>query len=83
MIVCRMNLPDAAQQVYRDPFNRAWRDAAADESRHLLAQTQAWSEVRERFERDDLSAHWIPRAAVLEPRVVTKKRAVAKKRSAR
>jgi cation transport regulator len=46
--VCRLNLPEPALQVYRDAFNRAWK-AAND---HRIAQMEAWSEVRRRFERD-------------------------------
>ncbi|HEX8170793.1 MAG TPA: ChaB family protein [Thermoanaerobaculia bacterium] len=67
--VCRINLPEAAQRVYRDAFNRAWKQAPQEKMRFQLAQTQAWMEVRDRFERDRETGRWIPKAAPLEPRV--------------
>ena len=60
--VCRLNLPEDAQKIYREAFNRAWRQAAEEEkSRHQLAQRQAWSEVRLRFEREKETGRWKPR----------------------
>ncbi len=61
-VVCRINLPVDAQQVYRDAFNRAWKlHADKNGDRHRLAQSHAWAEVRARFERDQLSGRWLPR----------------------
>jgi cation transport regulator ChaB len=56
-LVCRINLPPDALQVYREAFNRAWRTT----SRYRAAQDHAWSEVRARFEREKKSGKWIPR----------------------
>ena len=62
--VCRLNLPEDAQKIYRDAFNRAWRQATAEEkARHRLAQSQAWNEVRSRFEREKETGRWVPRNA--------------------
>ncbi|HEX2120122.1 MAG TPA: ChaB family protein [Thermoanaerobaculia bacterium] len=58
-IVCRLHLPTSALRVYRDAFNRAWKDAPDGKSRHHVAQTRAWSEVRERFERDKVTGRWV------------------------
>jgi cation transport regulator ChaB len=54
-MVCRLNLPEDALQVYRDEFNRAWRQT----SRYRAAQDHAWREVRKRFERDQKTGHWV------------------------
>lgn len=69
--VCRLNLPEAALRVYRDSFNRAWRKAG-EAARFQLAQSEAWSAVRRRFERDRVTGRWVPR----------KRSASARKRSA-
>ena len=70
--VCQLNLPEAAQKVYREAFNRAWSKASEDRSRYRAAQDHAWTEVRKKFERDKDTGRWVPKAAQLEP-----KRAVA------
>jgi cation transport regulator ChaB len=56
--VCRLNLPETAQQVYREAFNRAWRSA----NNYPAAQQEAWGEVRRRFERDSYG-RWRTRGA--------------------
>jgi cation transport regulator ChaB len=67
--VCQLNLPEAAQKVYREAFNRAWSRAGEDRSRYRMAQDHAWTEVRKRFEREKESGRWVPKAAQLEPRL--------------
>ena len=52
---CRVNLPEAAQQVYREAWNRAW-DNAADPR---VARDRAWQEVREQFGRDAVTGRWM------------------------
>ncbi len=52
---CKVNLPEAAQQVYREAWNRAW-DNSADPR---LARDQAWQQVREQFERDAVTGRWL------------------------
>lgn len=60
--VCRLNLPEPAQQVYCDAFNRAWGRVDDEKVRYRLAQQEAWGEVRRRFERDE-SGRWRTRGA--------------------
>ena len=76
-IVCQLNLPEAALKVYREAFNRAWSASSENGSRYRAAQEQAWTEVREKFEREKATGRWVPKTAQLEPRVAPagKKRA--------
>jgi cation transport regulator ChaB len=60
--VCRLNLPEAAQRIYRDAFNRAWRQTEDAKTRYRFAQQQAWIEVRKRFEREKETGRWIARS---------------------
>lgn len=56
---CQLNLPRAAQHVYKDAWNRAW-----DESRdRQVSRTRAWQEVRRHFHRDAASGRWVPQPA--------------------
>lgn len=82
--VCRLNLPEGALEVYRDSFNQAWHQAAPGKSRHHVAQTHAWNEVRRYFERDKETGRWVPKAAKLKARVTRTRTAVEpQKHSAR
>ena len=69
--VCQLNLPEPALHVYRDAFNRAWRDAAPGRNRFAIAQNAAWSEVRRCFARDPRTGRWD--ASVAEPRPIRKR----------
>jgi cation transport regulator ChaB len=55
--VWRLNLPEAAQHVYKDAFNRAW--AERRDERH--ARNCALAEVRRRFVKDPLTGRWVAR----------------------
>ncbi|HEY0142108.1 MAG TPA: ChaB family protein [Thermoanaerobaculia bacterium] len=57
-LVCQINLPEAAQHVYRTAYNNAWKRR----NDHKYAQEQAWIAVRQQFARDPLSRRWIARA---------------------
>src|ERR1051325_6820546 len=46
--VWRVNLPETAQHVYKDAFNRAW----AERRDERAARTHAWNAVRRNFRRD-------------------------------
>lgn len=59
--VCRLNLPEPAQKVYRDAFNQAWQRTDEPRERYRAAQHHAWTEVRNRFMRDHETGRWIPR----------------------
>jgi cation transport regulator ChaB len=63
--VCRINLPEAAQRAYREAFNRAWQHADEPKTRYRIAQAQAWSEVRNLFERDRETGRWMAKPVVL------------------
>ncbi len=80
--VCQLNLPEAAQHVYKDAYNRAWTDAAGRNGRDRIALLHAWNVVRERFERDALTGRWVPKTAALQPRV-ERAAAATRKRVAR
>jgi cation transport regulator ChaB len=67
--VCQLNLPEAAQKVYRNAFNRAWREAKEERNRFVTAQNDAWAAVRSKFERDKETGRWMARTTTLEPRV--------------
>lgn len=69
---CRINLPEAAQHVYREAWNRAW-DNSAD---LRLARDRAWREVREQFERDAVTGCWMRRATAIPLRAVSDEAAV-------
>jgi cation transport regulator len=81
-LVCQINLPEAALKVYRAAYNKAWAQYGEDPERHALAQGQAWSAVREKFEREKETGRWIPRTATLEPRIARLRNRLAAKRSA-
>jgi cation transport regulator ChaB len=70
---CRINLPEAAQHVYREAWNRAW-DNSADA---YVARDRAWREVREQFERDAVTGRWMRRATTIPLRAVSEDSNVA------
>ena len=70
---CRINLPEAAQHVYRDAWNHAW-DNCADP---YVARDLAWREVREQFERDAVTGCWMRRATPITLHAVTEESSVA------
>jgi cation transport regulator ChaB len=54
-------LPDDAQKVYLETYNRAWdeyQEATGDMSRHSVAHRQAWATIEQAFERDPNSGTW-------------------------
>jgi cation transport regulator ChaB len=52
---CRLHLPDAALHVYKNAWNRAWEQSQDFDQ----ARDSAWTEVRNRFERDALTGRWV------------------------
>ena len=72
-IHCRVNLPEAAQHVYREAWNRAW-DNSADQR---IARDRAWREVREQFERDTVTGCWMRRASTMPLHAVADETSVA------
>jgi cation transport regulator ChaB len=55
-------LPDDAQKVYLETYNRAWdeygQETTGDMSRHSVAHRQAWATIEQGFERDPNSGTW-------------------------
>jgi cation transport regulator ChaB len=55
-------LPDDAQKVYLETYNRAWDDydqeTTDDMSRHSVAHRQAWATIEQVFERHPNSGNW-------------------------
>ena len=70
---CRINLPEAAQHVYREAWNRSW-DNSADP---YVARDRAWREVREQFERDAITGRWMRRPTPISLRAVSDETKVA------
>ncbi len=60
----RDNLPEHAQEIYREAFNSAWEqysdpeDRRGDQSREATAHQVAWSAVKEEYEKDEESGEW-------------------------
>lgn len=61
-------LPKHAQDIYRAAFNSAWdeySDASkrrGSESREEAAHRVAWAAVKDKYEKDDKSGKWQPKA---------------------
>jgi cation transport regulator len=60
----RDNLPEHAQEIYREAYNSAWEQYAdpeerrGDASREETAHKVAWSAVKETYEKDEDSGEW-------------------------
>lgn len=58
------NLPEHAQDIYREAFNSAWEqykdpeDRRGDASREETAHKVAWSAVKKEYEKDEKSGEW-------------------------
>jgi cation transport regulator ChaB len=55
---CQLNLPEAAQHVYKDAFNRLWAETADERA----ARSGAFAAVHERFEKDRTTGRWVPKS---------------------
>jgi len=49
----RNHLPPAAQSVYREAFNHAWKTYAHDVRQEEIAHRVAWAAVKRRFHKAD------------------------------
>lgn len=58
----RESLPDEAQGIYLDAFNRAWDQFAGEENdeeaREAAAHQEAWTVVRETY-RQENNGRWV------------------------
>lgn len=55
----RRHLPSAAQDVYREAFNHAWKTYSRDVRREEIAHRVAWAAVKRRFHKED-DGDWYP-----------------------
>lgn len=58
----RRHLPMAAQDVYREVFNHAWKTYARDIRQEEIAHRVAWAAVKRRFHKDE-EGDWAPDSA--------------------
>lgn len=49
----RNHLPDHAQDIFREAFNHAWREYAADPRREEIAFRVAWAAVKKVYVHGD------------------------------
>jgi len=49
------NLPQHAQEIYKEAFNNAWDEYNHDEE---TAHKVAWSAVKNEYEKDEQSGEW-------------------------
>lgn len=60
----RDNLPEKAQEIYKEAFNSAWDqyadpdDRRGDASREEVAHRVAWSAVKNTYEKDEDTGRW-------------------------
>jgi cation transport regulator len=58
------NLPEHAQDIYREAYNSAWEQykdpdkRRGDDSREETAHKIAWSAVKNGYEKDDKNGKW-------------------------
>ena len=61
-------LPEGAQKLYLDAYNRAWQeydeDAAIGQSRGTLAHQQGWVAVRHEYVQDQGTGLWHRRGEI-------------------
>jgi cation transport regulator len=60
----RNNLPEHAQEIYKEAFNSAWEEYADpadrrdDASREEVAHRVAWAAVKKKYEKDE-QGRWV------------------------
>lgn len=60
----RDNLPEHAQDIYREAFNSAWeqyedpKERRGNDSREATAHQVAWAAVKKKYEKDEKSGRW-------------------------
>jgi cation transport regulator len=58
------NLPEHAQEIYKEAFNSAWdqydqpQERRNDDSREETAHKVAWAAVKKVYEKDEKSGAW-------------------------
>jgi cation transport regulator len=56
----RRHLPSAAQDIYREAFNHAWRAYGSEPRHEEIAHRVAWAAVKHRYEKGR-DGDWRPR----------------------
>lgn len=65
----RDNLPEHAQEIYKEAFNSAWdeyanrADRRGDDSREETAHKVAWAAVKRTYRKDLKSDKWVRKSA--------------------
>lgn len=60
----RDNLPEHAQEIYKEAYNSAWdqydqpEERRGDASREETAHKVAWNAVKQKYEKDERSGRW-------------------------
>lgn len=49
----RESLPEAAQKIYFDAYNRAWEQYEGEDDREAAAHREAWKVVQESYRQDE------------------------------
>lgn len=57
----RLHLPEAAQAIYREAFNRAWRSYDGHARQEEIAHRIAWAAVKRRYVKR--GTRWVERGA--------------------
>jgi cation transport regulator len=61
----RENLPDHAQEIYRNAFNSAWdrydepQERRGDSTREETAHKIAWAAVKKAYAKNEKSGKWV------------------------
>jgi cation transport regulator len=55
----RQHLPEHAQDIFREAFNHAWQEYAADPRRKEIAHRVAWAAVKRGYVK--AGNEWLPR----------------------
>lgn len=54
----KSNLPDHAQDIYREAFNSAWDQYSNRDDRESTAHAVAWSAVEKKYHKND-DGQWV------------------------
>lgn len=55
----RKHLPAAAQSIYREAFNHAWKTYSVDPRQEEIAHRTAWAAVKKTFRK--AGEKWLPK----------------------
>lgn len=55
----RAHLPAAAQTIYREAFNNAWKTYGKDPRREEIAHRTAWTAVKRKYRKS--GDKWVPK----------------------